>query len=133
MEEAKKIMNDPNTFCLNIPVKQVKALVCESVQDYIDRFLLPFYEKQGIKLDIINISSSRVYELALKKAIDHSKMKDVEALVESEEVKSIRLFQKNFDLGRMSESVEFVRVVKVSCDENVDYKDNSAFKEGKFY
>lgn len=133
MKDADKIMNDNNIFCLNIPIRKVNSLGCESIQDYMMRILLPYYEKNGIKLELVDISSSKIYEIALKKAIEHAKTADTRAEIESNEAKSIRLFRQNFDDGRVSESVEFVRVVKISPDVSSSFKDNPAFKQGDFY
>ncbi|MGR3319977.1 MAG: hypothetical protein ACUZ8O_16030 [Candidatus Anammoxibacter sp.] len=133
MEEASKTMNDPATFCLNIPIKQINALGYESVQGYIDKIVFPFYEKQGITLEVINVSSTEIYELALQKAIDHAKTVGFEAEVENNKVASIRLSKRNFEEGKSTETIEFVRVVKLSGNEKNFTKDNPNFKQGNIY
>lgn len=116
MEDAIKIMNDPETFCFNIAVRQVKALKCESVQVYIDRYLLPFFLKHGIQVEIIDISETAIYEIALQKAVEHAKIPKTTAEVESEKVKSIRIFYRNFETNKSTEHLEYVRVAKISGD-----------------
>ena len=133
MEEASKILNDPATFCLNIPIKQINALGYESVQGYINKMVFPFYEKQGIKLEVIDVSSTEIYKLALQKAIDHAKTVGFEAEVENKEVASIRLSQRNFEEGKSTETIEFVRIVRLSGNEKNFANDNLDFKKGNLY
>ena len=133
MEEASKIMDGPATFCINIPVRQINALGYESVQGYIDKMVVPFYEKQGIKLEVIDIASTKIYELGLQKAIDHAKTAGFEAEVESKKVGSIRLSKRNFEEGKSTETIEFVRVVKLSGNKGNTTIDNTNFKQGNLY
>ena len=133
MEEASKIMNAPTTFCLNIPIRLVNRLGGGSIEEYIKKMVLPFYEKQGIQLEVIDISSTEIYELALKKAVDRAKTVGFGAEVESGKVKSIRLSQRNFEEGKSTETIEFVRVVKISGNEKKIANDKPDFNQGNLY
>ena len=113
MEDAVKIMEDAKTFCLNIPVRQVKALLCENVEDYIDRFLITFFTKHDIKIEVIDTSVTEVYDIALKKAVDHAKGPYTTAEIESNRVKSIRVFYRNFETNKSTEHIEYVRILKI--------------------
>ncbi len=133
MDNAEKIMNDPNTYCLNIPIKLKNQLGCDSVQDYIDRLLIPSFAGKGIKVEVVDISETEVYALALKKAVEYAKLTYQNAEVENDEVKSVRLFTRDFELAKSTEAVEFVRVVRVLEDKDNLLQDNANFQHGKLY
>lgn len=125
MENAVKIMEDEKTFCLNIPVRQVKALLCANVQDYIDRFLIVFFKKHDIEIEVIDTSVTEVYDIALKKAIDHVKGPYTKADIENDKIKSIRIFYRNFETNSSKEHIEYVRVIKIKGDVSTLPKDAS--------
>lgn len=127
MEESPEIMNDPKTFCININTKQVKSLLCETLQIYIEKFLIPSYSKYGVELNFVDIASTAVYEIALKKAIEHvSKRACTTAEVESDTVKTIRVFYRNFETNKSTENIEFVRIVKITGDKKSLPEETSA-------
>lgn len=125
MEDAVKIMEDSKTFCFNIGARQVKALLCENVQDYIDRFLTPFFAKSDIQIEVIDISATDVYDIALKKAIEHAKAPFTRAEIESEKVKTIRVFYRNCETNKATENIEYVRVLKITGDKTSLSEDGS--------
>ena len=125
MEDAVNVMEDEKTFCLNVNVRQVKAFLCESLQDYFNRFLTPFFSENNIEIEVVDIAETEVYEIALKKAIDHAKAPYTRAEIECDRVKSIRVFYRNCETNKASENIEYVRVVKVSGDINPLLKDGS--------
>ncbi len=125
MEDAVKIMEDSKTFCFNIAVRQVKALLCKDVQEYIDRFLVPFFTKNNIQIEVIDISATEVYDFALKKAVEHAKAPYTWAELENDKVKSIRVFYRNCETNKSTENIEYVRVLKITGDENSLPEDGS--------
>ena len=80
-----------------------------------------------MELNFVDIASTAVYEIALKKAIEHvSKRACTTAEVESDTVKTIRVFYRNFETNKSTENIEFVRIVKITGDKKSLPEETSA-------
>ena len=113
MDETIELLKDPETVCLCIPIKKRKTFECDTIEDYIHKMVSPIYTKQGKKIEIVDTSESELYDNAMEKTMEVAKSKALEVEVESDETKSLRFFQKKIEIGKMIESISYIRVVRV--------------------